>query len=102
MSFSTELERNHNTGGDAKATCVYLGSLAAVGSEHSKASVGSEKQIEADGSSLFILAKKPCSERLYHNTCNSRESSTYQAPSAMPAADRSFCASAATSDFISK
>lgn len=50
MSFSTELEQNRNAGGDAKAVRVFLGSLAADGSEHSKASVGSERQIEGDGS----------------------------------------------------
>lgn len=50
MSFSTELERDCNTGGDAKAAPVCLGSQAADGSEHSKASVRLEKQIEADGS----------------------------------------------------
>lgn len=44
MSFSTELKRNRNPGGDAEAIRVYLGS------EHLKASVRSEKQIEADGS----------------------------------------------------
>lgn len=50
MSFSTELERNPNTGGDAKTVRVCQGSLAADGSEHSKVSVRSEKQKEADGS----------------------------------------------------
>lgn len=50
MSFSTELEQNLNIGQDVKAVCVYLGSMAADGSEHLKASVGSQKQIEADRS----------------------------------------------------
>lgn len=50
MSFSTELERNLNIGRDGKAIRAYLGSVAADGSEHLKASVGWQKKIEADGS----------------------------------------------------
>lgn len=50
VSFSTDLEQNRDTGGDVKAVRVRLGSLAADGSEHSKVGVGSEKQIEAEGS----------------------------------------------------
>lgn len=79
MSFSAELEQHLNIGPGVEAVCVCLCSVAADGSENSKASVRSQPQIEDDGSQLFILVKKALQRAaLTHSPSNNGEKMSFK------------------------